>query len=157
MREYEGKDDYLQMWFRRAHPYDSDPDWQKDASCGEYPVEWWYPERGAPRTFIDRARNICADCPIRIKCLQYALYHNERIGIWGGTTPDERKQLAKTSSDIRQTARTHTVKRKPVKHGTYGGWAQHIRRDEEPCEPCRKAKNNYQRKKLWAENRKNQT
>jgi hypothetical protein len=37
------------------------------------------------------AREICMRCPIIAKCLTAGLY--EEFGIWGGTTPDQRKRL----------------------------------------------------------------
>ena len=33
----------------------------------------------------------------------------------------------------------------PGKCGTYAGWNQHQRRDEEPCDPCREANRIYMR------------
>ena len=38
------------------------------------------------------AKSICAACPIRTKCLNWAL-ENEEYGIFGGTTPEERKYM----------------------------------------------------------------
>jgi len=40
------------------------------------------------------ARKICASCPLIEKCLDYALLNNE-VGIWGGTTEEQRKQIRK--------------------------------------------------------------
>ena len=36
------------------------------------------------------AKGICYECPIRQKCFEYALETDQRHGIWGGTSPDER-------------------------------------------------------------------
>lgn len=38
------------------------------------------------------AKKICGDCPLKLKCLEYAL-NNEEIGIWGGTTEYQREEL----------------------------------------------------------------
>jgi WhiB family redox-sensing transcriptional regulator len=32
-------------------------------------------------------------CPVAEPCLEYALETNQRAGIWGGTTEEERKSL----------------------------------------------------------------
>jgi len=40
-----------------------------------------------------RARQICAGCPFRRRCLAYAIEHDECHGIWGGLDPDERRAL----------------------------------------------------------------
>lgn len=152
-------DSILQMWFRRQHPYDSDPEWQSEAACKDHPTEWWYPERGANHVVVGRAKQICRTCPIQLKCLQYALYHNENIGIWGATTPDERRKLRKEQGFDR-LVRTRTVNKKPIAendHGTYAGYGQHVRRGETPCALCRKAKVNYDRKRKWEQKQKNLT
>ncbi len=39
------------------------------------------------------AKAQCFGCPVRAECLAYALDQNEVFGVWGGTDPDERKQL----------------------------------------------------------------
>ena len=44
-----------------------------------------------------KARAICARCPVRAQCLEYALsgagtWRGIATGIWGGTTPQERDQ-----------------------------------------------------------------
>jgi len=49
------------------------------------------------QTDIRLAKAVCARCPIRLQCLEYALIANE-AGIWGGLLPRERadlKRLAK--------------------------------------------------------------
>ena len=40
-----------------------------------------------------RAKAVCADCPVREACLAYAINTGEDFGVWGGTTPDERRAL----------------------------------------------------------------
>lgn len=37
------------------------------------------------------AREICLRCPVIAKCLKVGMY--EDFGIWGGTTPEQRKRL----------------------------------------------------------------
>ncbi len=40
-----------------------------------------------------RAKAICAACPVRRPCLDYALRIREPHGIWGGLNEIERKQV----------------------------------------------------------------
>lgn len=40
-----------------------------------------------------RAKAICAICPVRLECLQYALRINEQHGVWGGLNEQERRAL----------------------------------------------------------------
>ena len=35
---------------------------------------------------------ICAGCPVRRECLDFALGHDQVYGIWGGTTPEDRQR-----------------------------------------------------------------
>lgn len=67
-------------------------DWVQQAICPTTDVEAFFPEKGgSPR----EAKRVCAECPVRIQCLQYALEHNEKHGIWGGLTDRERRGLKK--------------------------------------------------------------
>lgn len=50
--------------------------------------------RGMRRERADRrARAICAPCPIRAECLEFALAINAAYGIWGGLTTRERRKI----------------------------------------------------------------
>ena len=42
---------------------------------------------------VAKAKAICGRCPVSDKCLQFALDDNIEFGIFGGTTPAERKEL----------------------------------------------------------------
>lgn len=38
---------------------------------------------------------ICDRCPVRVPCLEYALSIHEEEGIWGGTTPTDRRLMVR--------------------------------------------------------------
>jgi hypothetical protein len=59
----------------------------------------FYPERGES---AGPARQVCARCPVRRPCLEYALSNRITHGIWGGMTERERRPL---QSDWNQAAR----------------------------------------------------
>jgi len=42
---------------------------------------------------LERARAICAGCPVREECLQYALGDAELEGVWAGLTAKERRAM----------------------------------------------------------------
>lgn len=57
---------------------------------------------------IAEAKQVCGRCIVREQCLSWALRAGEPDGIWGGTTPDERRHLRRkhgirTSRRIRRT------------------------------------------------------
>ena len=39
------------------------------------------------------ARGLCHGCEVRPECLEYALRHGEKFGIWGGMSERERRRL----------------------------------------------------------------
>lgn len=36
------------------------------------------------------AKALCAQCPVRMECFEYAMVGKERFGVWAGTLPGER-------------------------------------------------------------------
>jgi WhiB family redox-sensing transcriptional regulator len=40
------------------------------------------------------AKKVCAGCPVRSDCLDYALANRERHGIWGGYGREDRIRIA---------------------------------------------------------------
>jgi WhiB family redox-sensing transcriptional regulator len=64
--------------------------WRHRAACRGAELEVFFPDRGQS---ADRARQICASCPVREPCLDYALRHGIVHGIWGGLTGRDRRAL----------------------------------------------------------------
>lgn len=60
------------------------------AVCKGDPAPW---EPGPGHQTGQDAKQACAGCPERAPCLAWALDKREQEGIWGGTTPDERKAI----------------------------------------------------------------
>lgn len=48
---------------------------------------------------IYKARQVCKECPIKQKCLKYALDHNITDGVWGGTSEEDRQKLLQFRKD----------------------------------------------------------
>lgn len=75
--------------------------WEVQARCRTVGVEPFFPEGngGKYRAAADEAKAVCAMCPVRKPCLDYALAfeggseHGQRAGIWGGLTPRERHAI----------------------------------------------------------------
>lgn len=71
----------------------TDTSWMQHSSCRGMDPRLWHPERGDDHLGLIIAKQICSICPVKQKCLDYALENNERIGVWGGTTGRERRVI----------------------------------------------------------------
>jgi WhiB family redox-sensing transcriptional regulator len=58
--------------------------------CAQSDPDSWFPPPGGAGT---DALRICHVCPIEAACLDYALTHDERFGIWGGMSAAQRNKL----------------------------------------------------------------
>ena len=70
----------------------ADPGWQERALCAQTDPEAFFPEKGGSTR---DAKKVCGSCDVRMECLEYALEHDERFGIWGGMSERERRRLKK--------------------------------------------------------------
>lgn len=73
-----------------------DLSWMDAALCADpYMVELYFGEpvnffpdaEGDPEQYkkdTELAQKVCAQCPVRRECIEYALENEERFGIWGG-------------------------------------------------------------------------
>jgi WhiB family redox-sensing transcriptional regulator len=66
--------------------------WQERALCAQTDPEAFFPEKGGSTR---EAKKVCLGCDVRGECLEYALAHDERFGIWGGLSERERRRLKK--------------------------------------------------------------
>ncbi len=64
--------------------------WQDRALCAQTDPEAFFPEKGGSTR---EAKQVCRGCEVRAECLEYALEHDERFGIWGGLSERERRRL----------------------------------------------------------------
>lgn len=64
--------------------------WQDRALCAQTDPEAFFPEKGGSTR---EAKRVCTSCEVRAECLEYALEHDERFGIWGGLSERERRKL----------------------------------------------------------------
>ena len=69
---------------------DTRTDWFDDAACREVDTAVFFPASDAD---ADAAKAICASCPVREECLEFALESRPPEGVWGGLTPIERHRL----------------------------------------------------------------
>lgn len=79
-------------------PYSDD--WRQRAACRDLDPELFFPvsEIGPGAHQADRAKSVCAGCPVRTACLEYALDNGLDHGIFGGTTETERRALRRAGT-----------------------------------------------------------
>jgi hypothetical protein len=74
--------------------------WMAEGLCGQTDPEMFFPEKGGS---TKNAKKICAVCPVRQQCLDYALEGDQRFGIWGGLSERERRRLRAAKSSTPPT------------------------------------------------------
>jgi WhiB family transcriptional regulator, redox-sensing transcriptional regulator len=75
-------------------PAEAELSWQERALCAQTDPESFFPEKGGSTR---EAKRVCTGCEVRSECLEYALAHDERFGIWGGLSERERRRLKKAA------------------------------------------------------------
>jgi hypothetical protein len=79
-------------------------------ACGEEPGLFFGSDAETPEEHAARvasARELCADCPVRLACLARALRAKEEFGVWAGLDADagELGYLATVARPVRRSAR----------------------------------------------------
>jgi WhiB family redox-sensing transcriptional regulator len=72
---------------------DETPDhdeWMIHARCRGADRAVFFPSDGVG---VEAAQRICAECPVRVECLEYALAHRIEHGVWGGASERERRRI----------------------------------------------------------------
>ena len=76
---------------------DGVPRWRDLGACRGLDPGVFYPETDEE---AEVAKSVCGECDVRVACLEYALQHREKQGVWGGATERDRRRI------IRQRRRT---------------------------------------------------
>jgi WhiB family redox-sensing transcriptional regulator len=71
--------------------------WGELAACKDEDSELFFPvsDVGPGARQTAQAKAVCARCPVKADCLGYALDNGLDYGVFGGTTADERRRLAR--------------------------------------------------------------
>jgi WhiB family redox-sensing transcriptional regulator len=75
--------------------------WMLRGACLREDPELFFPisAAGPAQVQISAAKTVCAQCPVRVNCLSYALI-TQPDGIWGGTTREERWRNAPSARGL---------------------------------------------------------
>lgn len=95
-------------------------DWRTQAACRNEDPELFFPvgTTGLAIAQAEEAKAVCARCPVRVHCLDWALSARPEQGVWGGFTEDERNKLLRRR---RSPAYADTV---PASWPTRPRWAE---------------------------------
>ena len=68
--------------------------WRHYAACRDRDPELFFPigETGPALAQLSAAQKICATCPVRCLCLEWAILHHIDHGVWGGTSETQRRE-----------------------------------------------------------------
>jgi WhiB family redox-sensing transcriptional regulator len=85
--------------------------WRSAAACLLADPDLFFPisSAGPSERQIARAKAICAGCPVRQECLEFALSQGQAYGIWGGTTPEDRQRDRRRKRRAAAAAAKRTV------------------------------------------------
>jgi WhiB family redox-sensing transcriptional regulator len=72
-------------------------DWKADAACRDLPTSLFFPDSEADS---GPALDVCASCPVRQQCLEFALTTRQHDGVWGGATETERKRIRRRTGRV---------------------------------------------------------
>ena len=83
-------------------PIGSEWEWQLNAACRGADSEMFFAPHNerlrARRQREAKAKAVCMQCPVRVRCLQHADALDEEFGVWGGLSASERRALTARSA-----------------------------------------------------------
>ncbi len=66
--------------------------WMAQGNCRHESPSVFFPSDGVG---VEVARRVCAGCPVKGLCLEYALANGIDHGVWGGASERERRRIAR--------------------------------------------------------------
>jgi hypothetical protein len=72
-----------------------DRDWRTNAACRYVDPDLHFPKTNTPGGLkqLREAKRVCAGCPVRQACLDWALKTGQTSGVWGGKSVRQRKEM----------------------------------------------------------------
>ena len=76
-------------------------EWRLDAACRDLDTAIFFPET---EEAVAVAKAICAACPVREACLEFALVTRQDDGVWGGLDETERRRVRRRRQEAARRA-----------------------------------------------------
>jgi WhiB family redox-sensing transcriptional regulator len=67
-----------------------DMHWMSQGKCKEMEAALFFPGNNEG---VQSAQRVCAECAVKLPCLNYALANRIRYGVWGGASERQRRRL----------------------------------------------------------------
>jgi WhiB family transcriptional regulator, redox-sensing transcriptional regulator len=78
--------------------------WMRSAACLDCEPEVFFPPGPSALDHIAEAKDVCRACPVVSDCLRVAMADPTLLGVWGGTSEEER-------AGLRRQLRQHSLPR----------------------------------------------
>ncbi|MEW2295512.1 WhiB family transcriptional regulator [Streptomyces sp. NPDC006743] len=77
--------------------------WREHAACRHEDPDLFFPigTTGPALVQTEQAKSVCRRCPVRDECLEWALETAQPLGVWGGTSENERRALRRRRATAR--------------------------------------------------------
>ena len=92
----------IRMHLPRRSARSESTDWRDHAACRDIDPELFFSVGNAGPTLVQigRAKQVCAGCQVRTRCLEWALASGQDAGVWGGASEDERRALRRMRQEL---------------------------------------------------------
>lgn len=77
-------------------------EWRHRAACRDLDTAVFFPESDEQAA---AAKLICATCPVRAACLEFAIVTRQDDGVWGGLDENERRRVRRRRQEAAREAR----------------------------------------------------
>lgn len=90
--------------------------WRDHAACLSAETDLFFPigSSGSAVLQVLEAKQVCAECPVRVACLDWAVKLNVDHGVWGGLSEEERRSLKRRLTRKRAASATGPAVRRRV-------------------------------------------
>lgn len=76
-------------------------EWRSRAACRDVDTAVFFPETESE---VAAAKAVCASCPVREACLDFALVTRQDDGVWGGLDENERRRVRRRRQEAARKA-----------------------------------------------------